>query len=250
MRNTLTAFALLAVSAGPGLAQDCPPCPPPPPPPPVWAVSVGAGLALTGGNSDTSSYNVAANVKYDPLTKNVFRAELLYLRASDGGESTVDRMLAALRDEYTVSGRLFAFGELGYQRDRFKQLDYLIAPLVGMGYKLVDRKPLLVALDGGVGAAFEKLEAQDSTADFALKAGERVEWKPSETAIVFQKSAALWKASDFGDAYYRFEAGVGAALAKRLELRVAFADDYKTRPAVPGLDKNDTSLIVTLLFKP
>ncbi len=249
MRFTVTALVLLA-TAGPGLAQDCPPCPPPPPTPPAWTVSVGAGLALTGGNSDTSSYNIAANATYDPRKRNVFRGEFLYLRAADGGEATVDRMLAALRDEYTVSGRLFAFGELGYQRDRFKQLDYLIAPLVGMGYKLVDRKPLLVALDAGLGGAFEKLEAQDSTADFALKAGERVEWKPSDTAAVFQKAAALWKANDFGDAFYRFEAGVGATLAKRLEMRVSFADDYKTRPALPGLHKNDTSLIVTLLFKP
>ena len=249
MRYTLAAFVLLA-TAGAAHAQDCPPCPPPPPVPPAWTVSLGAGLALTGGNSDTSSYNIAANATYDPRKKNVFRGELLYLRASDGDEATVDRMLAVLRDEYAVSGRLFAFGELGYQRDRFKQLDYLIAPLVGMGYKLVDRKSLLFALDGGLGAAFEKLEARDSTADFALKAGERVEWKPSDTATVFQKSAALWKASDFGDAFYRFELGVGAAVAKRFEMKVAFADDYKTRPALPGLHKNDTSLIVTLLFKP
>ena len=249
MRQTLAAFVLVAVMAGTASAQDCP-CPPSPPPPPAWITSVGAGLTRTGGNSDTSSYNLAGNVTYDPRGKNVFRAEVLYLRASDSGEATVDRTLAILRDEYTMSGRLFAFGEVGYQRDRFKQVDYLIAPLVGLGYKAVDHEQLLVAVDAGVGGAFEKLEEQDATADFALKAGERLEWKASGTATVFQKAAALWKAGDFGDAYYRFEAGVAAALTKRLELKVAFADDYKARPARPELDKNDTALIVSLLFKP
>ncbi len=246
------ASSLTLAAAARGGAQECPPCPPPPtpPPPPHWATSVGAGLTRTGGNSDTGSYNIAANAAYDPRTKHVLRAELLYLRASDSGEETVDRTLAGLRDEYTMSGRLFAFGELGYQRDRFKQVDYLLAPLVGVGYKIVDGKALVMAVDAGAGGAFEKLKGLDATADLALKAGQRLEWKSSASAAVFQKAAALWKAGDFGDAYYRFEAGVAAALSKRLELKVSFADDYKTRPARADLEKNDTSLIVSLLFKP
>ena len=249
MRHAPATLLLLAAT-GPVFAADCPPCPPPPPEPPHWVTSIGAGLTRTGGNSDTSSYNLAANATYDPRTKNVLRAEVLYLRAGENGEETVDRTLAALRDEYTISGRLFAFGELGYQRDRFKELDYLLAPLAGVGYKLVEQPRLVLAVDGAAGGAFEKLDGQDSTADLALKAGERLEWKTSSAATVFQKATALWKAGDFGDAYYRFEAGVGAALSKRLELKVAFADDYKTRPARPGIEKNDTSLILSLLFKP
>ena len=241
MRQTLAAFVLVAVMAGTASAQDCP-CPPSPPPPPAWITSVGAGLTRTGGNSDTSSYNLAGNVTYDPRGKNVFRAEVLYLRASDSGEATVDRTLAILRDEYTMSGRLFAFGEVGYQRDRFKQVDYLIAPLVGLGYKAVDHKQLLVAVDAGVGGAFEKLEEQDATADFALKAGERLEWKASGTATVFQKAAALWKAGDFGDAYYRFEAGVAAALTKRL--REGLAEIPAVRIASP-VDPRLTAAITT-----
>lgn len=249
----LSLAVLLFTSIAPvAMAQDCPPCPTPPPPPPPrsWTSSVGAGITRTGGNSDTSSYNLIANAAYTPPGRNVVRAEILYLRASESGEATVDRTLATLRDEYTMSGRLFAFGEAGYQSDRFKEVDYLIAPLIGLGYKVVEDPTLLLAVDGGVGAAFEKLEDRDSTSDFAVKAGERAEWKASGTATVFQKGAALWKARDFGDAYYRFEAGVAAAITRRLELKVAFADDYKTRPARPELVKNDTSLVVSLLFKP
>jgi putative salt-induced outer membrane protein YdiY len=242
------AIAVAALIAAPmAAAQECPPCPPPPPP--GWAFSVGGGLALTGGNSDTSSYNLVANVVYDPRKKNVFRGELLHLRTDEDGEATVDRTLAAVRDEYTLNGRLFVFGELGFQRDHFKQVDYLLAPVAGVGYKLRDGKVLLVAVDGGVGGAFEKLEGRDRTADFALRAAERLEWRPSGAVTVFHKATGLWKADDLGDAYYRFEIGAASTLARRLELKVSFADDYKSRPAVAGLSKNDTSLIVSLLFK-
>ena len=36
-----------------------------PPPPPGWAGSAGAGLALTSGNSDTSTVNAAYELKRD-----------------------------------------------------------------------------------------------------------------------------------------------------------------------------------------
>ena len=45
------------------------------------------------------------------------------------------------------------------------------------------------------------------------------------------------------------QVGVGTTLVRRLELRVSFADDYKTRPARTDLDKHDTSFLVSLLLK-
>ena len=43
--------------------------------------------------------------------------------------------------------------------------------------------------------------------------------------------------------------GWGPSLGKRVELKLAFADDYKTRPPV-GLLKNDTSFIASVVLKP
>ena len=37
----------------------------PPPPPPGWAGSASAGLAMTQGNSDTSTVNAAYELKHD-----------------------------------------------------------------------------------------------------------------------------------------------------------------------------------------
>ena len=60
----LTVPALLiffAVAAIPSMAVAQPAAPPPPPP--GWAGSAGAGLALTSGNSDTSTVNAAYELK-------------------------------------------------------------------------------------------------------------------------------------------------------------------------------------------
>jgi putative salt-induced outer membrane protein YdiY len=251
MRLRLSLAACLAgllASVG-AAAQDCPPCPPPPGP--GWDVSFGGGLSLTGGNSDANSYNLNLNAAWVPEDKKrAFRAEALYLRADKDGEATVDRTTLLARYERTASGRLFLFVESGYQRDRFKQLDYLIAPLAGLGLSLVSTDKVTLSLDTALGAALEKLEGRDATSNLALKAGQRFEWKASPSATLFEKTAALWKTNDFGDAYYRFEAGLTATLGKRLDLKLSFADDYKTRPPDPTLEKNDTSFVVSLLFKP
>src|SRR6476660_6485156 len=65
-------LAALAVAAT-AFAADAPP-------PKDWTGSVGAGLAVTTGNTDTQNFNLAAGTKYDPKTKFVFKADALYLR--------------------------------------------------------------------------------------------------------------------------------------------------------------------------
>ena len=59
---TLPALTLLALAAMPPMAAAQPAALPPPP---GWAGSAGAGLALTSGNSDTSTVNAAYELKRD-----------------------------------------------------------------------------------------------------------------------------------------------------------------------------------------
>jgi putative salt-induced outer membrane protein YdiY len=242
-----------ALAAGRALAEDCQPCEPAPspspPPPPAWKVSLGGGLSRTGGNTDTSSYNLSVEAAYDPHTRNVLRGSGLYLRSSDSDVTTASRSLATARDEYTLNGALFVYGQLEYQRDVFKGVEHVVSPQGGLGVKVVNKPTIVFALDAGLGAAFEKLVDEPSTTKLAVNASDRVEWKPSATLNLFQKASSLWKADDFGDAYYHAELGLTTRLAKRLDLKLAFSDDYKTRPPSPTLKKNDTSFIASLLFK-
>src|SRR5947199_7322863 len=71
MKQTIFAI-LLTVIAATIFAAD--------PPPKPWTSSIGAGLAITSGNTDTKNYNLSLATKYDPKTKFVFKADALYLR--------------------------------------------------------------------------------------------------------------------------------------------------------------------------
>jgi putative salt-induced outer membrane protein len=220
----------------------------PAPPPEPWTGRVGAGLAITSGNTDTKNFNAAADVKYDPGTRWIFKSDLLWLRGETDGETQVDRLTASAREEYSLSDRSFVFGEVGYLRDPFKEIESLIAPVVGGGYRILKAPDRNLTVDAAAGMQFEDNGVLGSRSDFAIKAGEDFDWALSPTSKFTQKLTGLWKAEDFGDALYHFDAGLVTTVMTSVELKLGYAYDHKTRPPV-GIEEGDSSLIATVLYK-
>jgi putative salt-induced outer membrane protein len=221
----------------------------PPAPTPVYTGSFGGGFALTGGNTDTKNFNLVFSLVRDPKTKNVFKADALYLRGSQNDVLNLHRAAVKLRDEYSISRRVFLFAELGYLRDPFKQIDYLFAPIGGIGYKLIASDPTTLSISGGVGGLFEKNPGFDLKKSGSLNAGENFSHKISTTATITQSVSTLWKMDDFSDSLTTFSAALTTTLYKKLELKVEFLDTYKTRPPNPTIKKNDTAFLTTFLVK-
>jgi putative salt-induced outer membrane protein len=214
----------------------------------VWASSLGAGLAITSGNTDTKNYNLSFATKYDPKTKVVFKADALYLRGASDGVVNVDKATADARYEYNLSDRTFAFAEVNYLRDPFKDIDYFVAPLAGGGYRVIKSDTRNLTIDAAAGAETERGVFGRSSSG-ALKAGENFDWALSATSKFTQKLTGIWKTKDFGDALYHFDAGLTTAVAARLELKLAYAYDYKSRPELITVKKGDSALFAALLYK-
>ena len=64
----------------------------PPAEPKIWTDAMSAGLALTSGNTDTSTVNAAYDLVYDPQTKNVVKSDALFLRGKTEGELSANRL--------------------------------------------------------------------------------------------------------------------------------------------------------------
>jgi putative salt-induced outer membrane protein YdiY len=220
-----------------------------PPTPPLWTGSVGAGISLTTGNTDTSSYNLAFSAVRDAMKKWVFRTEGLYLRSEENDIDTADKTVFLARAERSFTDRFFGFGEVGYLDDRFKEIDYLITPTVGIGYKVILPEPVSFVVDGGIAGAFEKELDGESTEDLAFKLGDSLDWAISERVTFFQTATGLWKFEDTDDAHYRGDIGIAASLTKSSELRITYLLDYDNLPPSPELDKLDTALLVTYVMK-
>ena len=202
-----------------------------------------APLALTQGNKDTTNFNLSFDhARLEDEDR--LQGGGLYILATENGEENV---IAA--DFRAVITAAYVFGQFGYVRDRFKDIDYLIAPTAGLGYKLIANDRTTLDVDSSVGMVFEKNTGFDVESDGAVAAGEKLTHKISGSASFTQGASALWKMDDFGDALYTFSAGLAASVTTRVQLKFEFQDIYKTRPTGIDVQKNDIALITAFVYK-
>lgn len=251
MRLRIGSVLVLAMLIGLTLfAQETTPPPAPPPPPPdPWQSSLGAGLAVTSGNSDTQNFNLAFNTLWDPKTDRTFKADALYLRGETNDEKTVDKLTAGARYDRNLTERLFLFTEMTAQRDPFKNIDYWVSPLAGAGWFAIKDDVQTLKFDGAAGFVTEKNSLLGTDTSGAIKAGQSYDRKISETSSLTQQLSGIWKVDDFDDAAYHFAAGLSSALTTRSELKVTYAYDYRNRVSSPEIEKGDSALFATLLYK-
>jgi putative salt-induced outer membrane protein YdiY len=138
---------------------------------------------------------------------------------------------------------------VGFLEDEFKAIDYLWAPTVGLGYKVVATEMTTLNADAGLGMRIEKNPGTDVDSDFAITAGDKFEHKLSKDASITQAFRALWTAEDFGDAVYTFTAGVAAALTKKTQVKVELLDAYVTRPPTAEIKQNDVAFVTSFVYK-
>lgn len=221
----------------------------PPPPPPGWIGSAAAGLALTQGNSDTSTMNIGYEVKRDTGSRILLGSTGLFIRGESAGALTTDRLAFDGRVDRKLSERTSVFGQAQYLRDSFKQIDFLISPTVGLSRLLVKNDRSELGVDGGVGGVWEKNPGRDTDLDGAVVAGQKLSHKLTATTMLTERVAALWKMDDFEDALYTFAIGLAASITSATQLKVELLDTFKNKPPSVTVKKNDVAVLVSFVYK-
>ncbi len=239
-------FVLAALAAAPSIALAQPAAPPPPP---GWVGSAAAGVALTQGNSDTSTVNAAYELKRDTGGNMVFKSNGLLVWGKSQDTLTSDRLSLDGRVERKLSTRTSLYGATQYLRDSFKAIDYLVSPTVGVTRQLVKNERTELGVDAGVGVVWEQNPGLELQTDGAVTAGQQFTRKLTATTELKEKVAALWKMDDFGDALYVFGIGVAASITAGTQLKVEFLDTYKAQPPLPTVKKNDIAVLVSFVYK-
>jgi len=242
--NLAIVFAIVFLSASVCRGQ----APAQQPPDKVWEGSIGAGFALTSGNSNTKNFNWSFDLTRDPKTRNLIRLRSLYLWGSDSGSTNVDKLDISFRDEYTLTEKLFVFGAATYYRDIPKEIQSQINPVVGLGYHLKKSETLQLRIGGGGGGIWEKPPAGEWSSSGTLNLGQELSAQFTKTAQLTQSLAGLWKTSDFGDAQYRFSIALSTSITEKAQLKVEFRDDYHTRPPSLDIEKNDLATILSFIY--
>lgn len=213
-----------------------------------WTRTIGAGITLTRGNSDTTSLNLSFAVASPADGRHQLKSDGLFLRSTASNETVANRASFNVRDEYHPDERSYFFGQFQFLKDELKGIDYLAAPTAGWGYRVVDGGPTVLAIDGSVGVVWEESPEAPGSTSVALSLAQRFTHPLSETAAFTQSLTGLWKVSAFDDTLFTFGAGVTAAITPKISLKVEGLDTYKTRPADPASRKNDLAILASVVF--
>jgi putative salt-induced outer membrane protein YdiY len=248
--SPLTLHALVCVAlacSAPAMAQ----APPPATPPELtaWTVTAGAGLALTSGNTDTSTVNASYEVVYDPPAQYLIRSDGLMIRGKNEGELSADRLGLNVRSELSLNERAYVFGQNHFLRDRFKSIDYLLAPAAGVGYTMIKTPDTTMAVDLGLGGVWEKNANVGVSASGSLTIGESLSHTLTATTSLTQSFSGLWKTTDFGDSLHVFSLGVSATMSTRTQLKIEVLDTYKNEPPLATVQKNDVAILIAIVYK-
>ncbi len=240
-RSSIT-LALLSLLLAPAaaLAQSAPR---------PLSLTASAGLTVTGGNTSTSTVNVAYEALFDPKTRNVVKSDGLFLRGETEGVVSANRLNLNARDQYALNARAFVYGQTQYLQDEFKNIDFLVAPTGGLGYKLVDNARTKLAADAGVGAVWERNLGTSTRSSGAVTVAEKLSHSLTRTAFLTHSFAALWKTQEWSDALYTVGAGIAVSISTRTQLKVEVLDTYKNRPPSAAVKKNDVALLTAIVYK-
>lgn len=243
MRTFVRPFVVaLALAAVPALAEETKELPQ------VWTGSIGAGLVFTGGNSSTTGVNLAFDAKYLFSEKSLLNVTGFWIYQSSDGTSTVDKNRAEVRYEAGLTEKVYAFGEVTYLRDVFKNVTYLVSPIVGAGYRFIKRPEMMLSADAGMGGAFEKNPNYPARSSVAVALGQSFSYQLGPGTLFNEKVSALWKLDDTTDYNIHFESGVATSVSRRSELKVTYILDYKNMPTGGAL-RSDSTVLLTFVLK-
>jgi putative salt-induced outer membrane protein len=214
-----------------------------------YSGTFGAGFALTGGNSNTRSFNFSFDATRDAKTKNVMKANGLYLRTSANDLMITDQLRLNFRDDYLLSKRITVYGAMTYLRDPFKNITYLLNPQGGVGLRVYSTDRAQLSLSVGVGAAWEADRQLDAYLRGTLNASQSFSLKLSNTARLTQSLTVMRKTQDVVDALYHLDVALISQVFKKVDIKIQFIDDYKNKTPIPAIKNNDNALITSLLFR-
>ena len=224
-----------------------------------WRGAGGAALAMSSGNSSTSSLLLNADAARATLAdKTTLGAAINYAKDKSGGvdRTTSNKWAAFGQYDYNLSPQVFAFGRLGLEGDKLIDLSLRSALAGGLGYKLINTERTSFDLFGGLGYTTDKYQQRQTIAGktdtrfsrASVYLGEASSHQLS-SSVSFKQRLDLYPGISGDKALLaKFNAGLSVAMSSTLNLSVGLTDSYNSKPPA-RTKKNDVGFFTGVNVK-
>ena len=249
--QVLVPISLLAVP--PGVLADDAPAPPPPP----LLVKAQVGYVSSHGNTDAQTANAKLEVTYNvDAWKHDLQLAGLYGKSND--IVSAERLDTQWQTNYNFTNRLYAFGALHYDDDKFSGFQYQETVSTGAGYSFI--KLADATLDAQLGVGYRRLRPEllgkDAAGDVVSRTPQEVETGAVATATIkgmyaFNSSTKLTDvlAAESGsdNTMLQNDLGLQVNMTKALAITVAYEVRHNSSPPA-GLVKTDSLVTFNLAY--
>ena len=232
MKITAAIFASMLVLPCAAMAQERP-----------WDASISFGYVGTTGNTDTTTYNLEALLKYDTM-RWTHNAKFQALGAQENDAARAERYYLEDKSDFNLDADQYLFGKGSYTDDRFSGFEYQAAFSTGYGRYLLRNDTFNLQGFGGVGYRQNDIINAGSEGEVILSLGENFAWEISDSSSLIQSVT-----SEIGDelTVTRFEIGLESNIIDRIATKINF--QARNTSKVPlGNKKTDTQTSVSLVY--
>jgi putative salt-induced outer membrane protein len=230
---------------------------PPAPPPPPLVVKAQVGYVSSHGDTDAQT----ANAKLEVILNSELWKHDLQLAGLYGQSNNIvsaEMFDAQWQSNYNFTDRLFGFGALHYDDDKFSGFQYQETISTGAGYSLVKLQD--ATLDVQVGVGYRRLRPElidkDDTGDVISRTPLEAESGAVATATIkgmyaFNSSTKLTDvvAAEAGtdDTLLQNDLGLQVSMSKTLSITIAYEVKHNSSPPA-GLVKTDSLVTFNLTY--
>jgi putative salt-induced outer membrane protein YdiY len=216
----------------------------------AWHGSLVANGSLARGNTHSTDVGFSADAmlrRDDETHDDRFTLGAAYnfgKNRTDGVDTTsADNWFALAKYDRFFTEKWYGYGLIRYDHDRLADLNYRLAPGVGVGYQWVESADFNFSTEAGVSYVYEDYSSDGNEDRVALRLAYHVDKKLNEHVSLFHNLEWLPAFDDPSDYNLNADAGVRAKMTDKLfsELKVVYQRD--STPA-PGADKNDTRFLL------
>jgi putative salt-induced outer membrane protein YdiY len=221
---------------------------PPPPPPIRWTGSIVGAYSKSTGNTE----NTVAALKADTrrrTAKDRITVGFLWNYKEDEDGLTERNVMFETKYDYFFNEKLFGYGNLRLENDKFKDLRVRTGAGAGLGYQFVETKRVDFSVEGGLSYVNEDFyDAEDDDFVAGRLASNLDAWIIEEWLRFLQSTAWLVNLEDTGDWLLYTDTSLRLKITKDWSANAGLIYNYESEPP-PDTEKEDTTYLLGLAYE-
>jgi len=218
-----------------------------------WNANFDLAFGFTDATTNTTSLSSALELRRQKKPLDFFFGAYYFFSSSkESGESRVtdeNRLLSRARLDRDLTDRTFAFGQITAEYDEIQNLSLRTDPVVGVGYRFVDREKLMISGRSGPGYVYQRYFGGDVEDYFTILFGGDLEAELPYGSKFRLGTEYLPEISDWqGNYLIRTFADWTMPIIGWLDFKIAVFHTYNNRPA-DDTDRNTLTTTAGLSFR-